>query len=292
LGIRLEVEKRTDDPWTYATPAEQDALIAATPKPLDAIIEFAIGSGLRSGELVTLRLTDVHMEGADPHLTVRYGGPPDKPTKWGRIRQVPLFGRARSAMARWLEALPSYAPQNPHGLAFPAPNRGFRSHDHVLRWAVWKGSPEKGKRGDRNYHAATTGILERAGITRDFRWHDLRHTCASSLVSGWWGRRWALKEVCDLLGHKSISTTERYAHLADTALKQAARETPGALVQGRSNSTLSTRKTNAFQWLPKPKVAGSRPVSRSSEIVEDFGVATFGRGKRVESLRRPRGHDE
>jgi hypothetical protein len=31
---------------------------------------------------------------------------------------------------------------------------------------VWKGAPERGKPGDRNYHAATVGILERAGITR------------------------------------------------------------------------------------------------------------------------------
>jgi integrase len=225
IGVRIEVEKRTQEPWTFATPEEQDALIAATPKPLDCIIEFSIGTGLRSGEVAALRLADVHLDGADPYITVRYGGPPAKPTKWGRIRRVPLFGRGMMAMRRWLDGLPLYAPNNPDGIAFPAAEGGFRNHDHLLRWSVWKGSPARGKPGDRNYHSPTQGVVERAGITRPFRWHDLRHTCASSLISGWWGRQWTLKEVCDLLGHRSITTTERYAHLADTALKQAARET-------------------------------------------------------------------
>src|SRR5258708_4556261 len=180
---------------------------------------------MRSGEMAALRLADVHVDGADPYVTVRYGGPSHKPTKWGRIRQIPLFGRAMAALRRWLDVLPSYAPKNPHGLLFPAHHGGFRNHDHLLRWGVWKGVPARGKPGDRNYHAATIGVLERAGITRPFRWHGLRHACASSLISGWWGRHWTLKEVCDLLGHRSITTTERYAHLADTALKQAARET-------------------------------------------------------------------
>ncbi len=223
--IRLEAEKRTHEPWTYATPEEQDALIAATPKPLDAIVEFALGTGLRSGELVSLRLADVHLDGEDPYICVRYGSPPDKPTKWGRIRQVPLFGRGMAGFRRWLAALPEYTPKNPHGLAFPTRQGSFRGHDHVFRWCMWKGSPGKGKHGDRNYRAPMTGIVQRAGISRNFRWHDLRHTCASSLISGWWGRQWSTREVCDLLGHRSVTTTERYAHFADTALKRAARET-------------------------------------------------------------------
>jgi integrase len=263
IGIRLEVEKRTVDPWTYATPGEQESLVAATPKPLDAIVEFAIGTGLRSGELVSLRLADVHLEGPDPFITIRYGGPPNRPTKWGRIRQVPLFGKAQAALSRWLEALPSYAPSNPLGLVFPAQGGGFRNHDHVLRWAMWKGSPQKGKPGDRNFHKATVGIVERAGLGRPFRWHDLRHTCASALISGWWGRPWSLKEVCDLLGHRSITTTERYAHLADTALKQAARQTTASLVHGRPTEVISIGNHSINLGLPKPKVASSRLVSRS-----------------------------
>jgi hypothetical protein len=57
------------------------------------------------------------------------------------------------------------------------------------------------------------------------RFHDLRHTCASHLVSGTWGRRWSLEEVQRVLGHGSRSTTERYAHLAEDALDHAAAQT-------------------------------------------------------------------
>jgi integrase len=270
-GIVIEKEKRTEEPWTFLTPDEQVALIAATPKPLDAIVEFAIGSGLRSGELVTLRLADVDVESEDPHVVVRYGAPPDKPTKGGKPRRVELFGMALSAMKRWLAGLREYCPGNPLKLAFPGPHGAFRSHDPVLRWDLWKGRPQKGTPCEKGYRSARTGIVERAGIARDLRWHDLRHTCASSLVSGWWGRMWTLAEVQAVLGHESITTTERYAHLADTATKKAARETRLA--------ALETSSAPGPRW--------STPLPPRSEIAlffperdTRFELATFGLGSR------------
>ena len=50
--------------------------------------------------------------------------------------------------------------------------------------------------------------LEDAKI-KDFRFHDLRHSCASYLAQS--GA--SLLEIADVLGHKQISVTKRYAHL-------------------------------------------------------------------------------
>lgn len=43
-----------------------------------------------------------------------------------------------------------------------------------------------------------------------FRWHDLRHTCASYLVQQGVG----IRVVAEILGHKTLQMAMRYSHLA------------------------------------------------------------------------------
>ena len=51
--------------------------------------------------------------------------------------------------------------------------------------------------------------VERAGI-ENFHWHDLRHTFASRLVMAGVD----LTTVKELVGHETITMTQRYAHLS------------------------------------------------------------------------------
>jgi integrase len=208
-----------DDGWTYLLPEEQRAVLTceAIPEPDRMLIAFAIGTGLRQGELWNLELVDLVVEGPYPHVMVRWGKPGHKPPKNGKVRRVPLFGIALAAARRWLQLIPVYCRNNPLKLAFPTA-RGCRRRD------------SKAPRGWRGYLAAA-GLADasRRHDGRAVRWHDLRHTCASSLVAAWWGRTWRLDEVRDVLGHTSITVTERYAHLAPGVLAEAGRATMAEL---------------------------------------------------------------
>jgi integrase len=51
-------------------------------------------------------------------------------------------------------------------------------------------------------------VLKEADI-KDFRFHDLRHSCASYLAQS----GTSLLEIADVLGHKQISVTKRYSNL-------------------------------------------------------------------------------
>ena len=64
----------------------------------------------------------------------------------------------------------------------------------------------------------------RAGLP-GFRFHDPRHTCASHLTMK--GR--PLKEIQEVLGHKSFSTTLRYAHLSPMHLRTAVESLDGLM---------------------------------------------------------------
>jgi integrase len=200
----------TREKWSVLTLEEQKLIAGchAIPFADRLAIRFAIATGLRQGEQFALRLTDLHTGPNEPHVVVRFGGARDLPPKSGKIRRVPLFGDGLVAARQWTYELGTYAPSNPLGLVFPTPTGTRRSVGKPLG------------RGDtfRRY-------LALVGVTRRVRWHDLRHTFGSSLVSGMWGRAWSLEEIRPVIGHSSIAMTQRYAHVCQTRLAEAARET-------------------------------------------------------------------
>ncbi len=81
----------------------------------------------------------------------------------------------------------------------------------------------------RSFHTA----LRRAEI-RDFHFHDLRHTFASHLVMAGVD----LTSVKELSGHKSITMTLRYAHLAPGHKRKAVETLDKILSSGQSEKTV------------------------------------------------------
>lgn len=276
-GVRLRMATtKTEEPWTYLTLDEQLAVAtcAAIPEAEREILRFAFGSGLRQGELWNLELRDLHVadDEPEPRVFVRFGSK-GKPPKNGKTRTVPLFGVALDAVRRWLELLPTYAtkldrrakaraPHNPERLVFPT-TTGTRRQKSKPAGGQYVGSDG---RTLYRFHD-----WMRAAVGREVRWHDLRHTCASALVSGMWGRRWSQEEVRDLLGHSSVKVTERYAHLAPSALTAAAAAT------GLSGAS---RKPPVRHQPPNAARAALASAWNRSAPPAGIGPATFGLGMR------------
>lgn len=106
--------------------------------------------------------------------------------------------------------------------------------------------------------------LEQTGI-KEVTWHTLRHTFASRLVMAGVD----LKTVQELMGHKTIATTARYAHLAPTH-KLRALVRPGAVVPAQSGTFLApgAKKTRT------PKVhTGTVPVQDGTFLAPNAEMA-------------------
>ena len=155
-----------------------------------ALLELLYATGLRVSELVALPMRAARTH--DRMIAVKGKG--------GRERLVPLTGKSKDAMARYLE-LGGPAISGSRWL-FPADSES----GHLTRQAFAR---------DLKVLAAAAG-LKTALISP----HVLRHAFASHLLQN--GAD--LRVVQQLLGHADISTTQIYTHLPDERLKSLVRD--------------------------------------------------------------------
>ncbi|HXJ18995.1 MAG TPA: site-specific integrase [Polyangia bacterium] len=195
--------KNAHDPRT--TPfLERAEDIAAVFRKLDephATI-FAVGAlaGLRPGEVLALEWGDVDLDARriTVRRQVRYGrvGPP----KSGRPRFVPIADALGKILAEWRLATGS------QGQLFrPAvPTRGGR-----------KGAPPRFVQLH-TVHTALATALEKCRLPPALTLYGCtRHTYASHFVLG----GGSIEKLQAILGHASVTTTERYAHLRPNYLR-------------------------------------------------------------------------
>jgi integrase/recombinase XerC len=184
VALLLKAPKGKKSLPSFLTPEQAVALVEApvrgrgvTPLALRdaAILEVLYGCGLRVSECVGLDLVDIEAN----ELRVRRG-------KGGKDRVVPLGDKAREAIDAWL---PARAGLNPSGPALFLNVRGGRVSARSVRRFV-----------DR--HAIAGGVP-------DTHPHALRHSYATHLL----GSGADLRSIQELLGHSSLKTTARYAHV-------------------------------------------------------------------------------
>jgi integrase len=194
-----EIRGRTTERRVVLSPVECAKIVCneALSAELREMVALSLATGMRLGELLALRTVEVSRDPEARLLTIRYGGPPSKPTKSGRPRTLTLAPGVWESLVMWLAVLESSGRANPHGLVFPGKAGGFQ----------W-GPPGEWRLA-----------RERAGCPEGTRWHDLRHTAATGALFGWWGPPQAPREVQRMLGHADLTTTEGYLHDLDERVR-------------------------------------------------------------------------
>jgi len=173
---RIDFLKVNDGRTRWLGLGEIEALLKAcedSPSDIKAVVIVALNTGMRKGEILALRWK--HIDTANNLVRI-------ETSKNGQGRLVPMNEAVRNAISACSRGSP-----DPEDFVFRNRN----------------GNPY------RDLREAFERALHRAGIT-GCRFHDLRHTCASHLVSNGVD----ILVVKELLGHKTLAMTQRYAHLS------------------------------------------------------------------------------
>jgi integrase len=180
----IELPRKPEHRQRYLDLNEIQRLMAActvSKNPhLAAIVTIAINTGMRKAEIMGLEWERVDL--STSRITLYQ-------TKNGKARGVPI----NRAVYEALVAIQPDAALR-HGWVFTTRN--------ARAWG--------------QIRTAFAKACERAGL-KGFRFHDLRHTCASHMVM----RGRSLQEVKEVLGHSDLKLTLRYAHLSPRHLLAA-----------------------------------------------------------------------
>jgi len=142
-----------------------------------AILELLYATGMRCAELVSLDTAELDLEGR----LVRVLG------KGGKQRVVLFGGRAREALRAWLAA-----------------RRDLRPRTDALFL-----NARGGRLTDRSVRSLVAARVKAVALERRCSPHTLRHSFATHLLM----RGADLRAIQELLGHASLSTTQRYTHV-------------------------------------------------------------------------------
>jgi integrase len=193
-------------------------LEAAREDRLEALYVVAVHTGLRQGELLALKWDDLDLEGETLRVrrTLTYSGGKhflsEPKTKKSRrtVRLTPSAVAAlRGHLERQMEEIDRLGSlYQPGGLVFSSTTGSIINPSNL-----------------RNRSFAR--LLQRAGLSgRGVRFHDLRHTCATLLLS----RNVNPKIVSEMLGHATIAITlDTYSHVLPEMQEKAAKAMEEAL---------------------------------------------------------------
>lgn len=227
--VSKEAARSADEEWTFLDQREQVALLGCEAIPLDRRIVYAVAlyTGARLSELKAVQWQDLSLDDEVPSWRLCRGQ--HGPTKNGRVRDFPLLmldptpgipadlSNAVTALRYWRSI--SKLGTKPTDLVFPG--RGG-SQRHAKNSFGWRDRP-RGKGAERVLKLGSKSLA--LGVDRKAGFHCLRHSCASALISGLWGRVWTKAEIQAWMGWRSPSMVERYAHLSGANLRKAALET-------------------------------------------------------------------
>lgn len=156
---------------------EERRLFEHLPDDLAALVEFCLLTGCRVGSAIRLEWRDVDL---GQRIVVF------RNMKGGEHHTIPMTARLRNLIA----------------------NQPRLLHINNVFTYKYRGLDRKRRAFTLNGWTKTWYKALEAAKIEDFRFHDLRHTAASRQT-----RAAGIESAQKLLGHKDISTTQRYAHV-------------------------------------------------------------------------------